>query len=70
MKKGLFMLLFVVAIASCQSKTEKKEVEKAGDTNLSGVENVNGNIPDTTNAINVNPRKKDSTATTTNDLTK
>ena len=59
MKKILFLALSAM-IFSCASKEEKTTGEKADSTkNEAGVQNVNGNIPDTTNAINLSTNKKD-----------
>ena len=61
--KKLIFILFVLPIFSCNS--DKKKDAPASE-NLQGVQNVNGNIPDTTNAINIDGKKdsasvKDST---------
>lgn len=58
MKKLLFILL-VMSLVNCNSG--KKDEETEAGKNMPGVENVNGNIPDTTNAINLG-NKTDSTA--------
>ena len=57
MKKVLF-ILFAVGIFSCSSD-KKDDVSKEGE-NTPGIQNVNGNIPDTTNAINLDNDKTDS----------
>ena len=51
----------IFLIAGCKSN-DKKAVDKKTD-NQAGVENVNGNIPDTSNAINLDTHKKDSSGT-------
>ena len=56
MKKYLFILL-VAGTFSCDSK-KKIEVEESGNT--PGIENVTGNIPDTSNSINLDNNKTDS----------
>ena len=57
MKKLLVIIAASVVIFSCASKEE----ETTGETkNEAGVQNVNGNIPDTTNAIDLSTSKKDS----------
>lgn len=48
----------VLFILSCNS--EEKKVEETKDKNEAGVQNVNGNMPDTTNAIDLNTHKTDS----------
>ena len=57
MKKLLFVL-FIGGIFSCSSD-KKDDVSKEGE-NKPGIQNVNGNIPDTTNAINLDNDKTDS----------
>ncbi len=47
MKKVLFIIALSAVILSCDSKEEKTTEET---TNPAGIQNVNGNIPDTTNA--------------------
>ena len=59
MKKLLF-ILFVVGILSCSSD-KKDDVSKEG-VNTPGIQNVNGNIPDTSNSINLDNDKTDSSA--------
>lgn len=49
MKKLLFILL-IAGTFSCDSN-KKVEVEESGNT--PGIQNVNGNIPDTMNSINL-----------------
>jgi hypothetical protein len=52
--KNIFMatLLLTVAFSACNNENEEAESEElVNPTPLTGVENVNGNIPDTTNAI-------------------
>lgn len=56
----MFIIGIVFVIYGCNSNGTKK----ADDTktyNQTGVQNVNGNIPDTTNAIDLSTHKKDST---------
>lgn len=60
MKKIIFIALSAL-IFSCASKDEKTTGAKTDSTkNEAGVQNVNGNIPDTTNAINLSTHKNDS----------
>lgn len=55
MKKSLLILCFALFLFSCNSdsKTETSTTPAAGDENAVGVQNVNGNIPDTTNTIDI-----------------
>jgi hypothetical protein len=62
MKKILVGTAIVFLIAGCNSNDKKKAIDEKTD-NQAGVENVNGNIPDTSNAINLNTHKKDSSGT-------
>ena len=62
MKKISFILSLSVLLVACNSQKTSNEkmgedVEPYGNV---GVENVNGNIPDTTNAINLGTHKVDS----------
>ncbi|MEO7800388.1 MAG: hypothetical protein ABIR81_00220 [Ginsengibacter sp.] len=66
MKKLLALVVFVSAI-SCNAKED--EVTDDASQNQPGIENVNGNIPDTTNSINLDNNKTDS-ATVMKDSTK
>ena len=52
MKKILFAA-FVLVLASCNNDSEGSSDTDTTVTNVSGVENVNGNIPDTTNTISI-----------------
>ncbi|MEO8854350.1 MAG: hypothetical protein ABI359_11245 [Ginsengibacter sp.] len=55
--KNLFLLFFMVIIlASCSNNSDKK----TPTYNEVNVKNVNGNIPDTTNAIDLSTKKVDS----------
>ena len=56
----MLIIGLVSVISGCNSSDKKKAVETKTDEQV-GVENVNGNIPDTTNAINLSTHKKDST---------
>ncbi len=63
MKKSIGLLTLVSLLISCNSDndmkykdTDKKE-EKT--ENPVGIQNVNGNIPDTTNTIDIGTSKKD-----------
>ncbi len=60
MKKIFFIILLPAVIFSCSSN-DKKTTEDTKTTNEAGVQNVNGNIPDTTNAINLSTHKTDTT---------
>lgn len=56
MKKLLFILLTAV-VFSCAS--DKKDDTTDKSENQPGIPNVNGNIPDTTNSINLDNDKRD-----------
>ncbi len=60
MKKLLFILL-VAGIFSCDSN-KKVDVEETESTQeiQPGIQNVNGNIPDTSNSISLDNNKTDS----------
>ena len=60
MKKLLVIIAASAFIFSCASKEEETTEETK---NEAGVQNVNGNIPDTTNAIDLSTSKKDTTGT-------
>ena len=75
MKKriGFFAIVSLLFIG-CHSDNDMKykDTEKNGDTtkNPVGIENVNGNIPDTVNTIDIGTNKKDSTGKTGADSSK
>lgn len=64
MKRMMLIIGLVSFIWGCNSSDEKKTDEKkATETktdNQVGVQNVNGNVPDTTNAIKLSTDKNDS----------
>lgn len=64
MKKVPFILSLAVILFACDSnKTSNEERGKEVDPHQNiGVDNVNGNIPDTTNTINLSTNKVDSSA--------
>ena len=59
MKKTLMIASSLLFIISCTSN-DSKTTEASKSNNEVGVQNPNGNIPDTTNAINLG-HKKDTT---------
>ena len=59
--KKIFIVAIVFTIFSCTSG-DKTTVDGTKNSNQIGVPNVNGNIPDTTNAINLSTLKNDTTA--------
>ncbi|HEX2609018.1 MAG TPA: hypothetical protein VHK91_16660 [Flavisolibacter sp.] len=68
MMKLLFALLIMAGLASCSndSTTTTTSDSSTTTTNPTGVENVNGNVPDTTNSIQLSTsgdttKTKDST---------
>lgn len=58
--KKIFILVFASVFFSCNSN-DRKTTEDTKNKHVVGVPNVNGNIPDTTNAINLSTHKKDTT---------
>ena len=60
MKRMMLIIGLVSFILGCSSSDKKKTDDTKTDTQT-GVQNVNGNIPDTTNAIQLSTDKKDST---------
>ena len=60
MKKTLVIIIFPLFVLSCNSHKKNTQDEKS--QNEVGIQNVNGNLPDTTNAINLSTHKKDSSA--------
>ncbi len=56
--KKIFIGVIALIAFSCGSN-EKETTEDTKTNNQVGVPNVNGNIPDTTNAINLSTQKKD-----------
>ncbi len=57
--KNLLVIGMFLTVISCNSKKED-EVD-GSNANQPGVLNVNGNMPDTTNSINIDNTKTDST---------
>lgn len=60
MKKLLVIIAASAFIFSCSSKEEETTTE--GTKNEAGVQNVNGNIPDTTNSIDLSTSKDSASA--------
>jgi hypothetical protein len=60
MKKYLLIITFITLVYSCNN-SDKTTTEETQNKNEVGVQNVNGNIPDTTNAIDLSTNKKDTT---------
>ncbi len=56
--KNLLVIGMFLTVISCNSKKED-EVD-GSNANQPGVLNVNGNMPDTTNSINIDNNKTDS----------
>ena len=62
MKNFTLFAIITFCIYGCSSSDTKKVDSK---TNMEvGIPNANGNIPDTTNAINLSTQKKDSSVKT------
>lgn len=55
MKKSIAILCSALFLFSCNSdsKSDTSTTPAAGTENAVGIENVNGNIPDTTNTIDI-----------------
>ncbi len=60
MKKYLLIITFITLVYSCNN-SDKTTTEETQNKNEVGVQNVNGNIPDTTNSIDLSTHKKDTT---------
>jgi hypothetical protein len=60
MKKIMFIIGMLYIFSGCNSN-DRKQADDTKTYNQSGIQNVNGNIPDTTNAIDLSTHKKDST---------
>ena len=58
MKKIIFGLMILVFTACNNNNTEETSVDTTASKS-SGVNSVNGNIPDTTNTINIDGGKSD-----------
>lgn len=58
MRKLFLIIVLSQLIFSCSDSSKKTSVTTK-DQGEAGVQNVNGNIPDTTNAINLSTHKKD-----------
>jgi uncharacterized protein YcfL len=58
MKKTLIIIALLQVMFSCSSN-EKKTTDDSQNQIEVGVQNNNGGIPDTTNAINLSTHKKD-----------
>lgn len=63
MKKAVIISVATFVIFSCTSNDKKTTTDDTKNSNQVGVPNVNGNIPDTTNSINLGANKKDSATT-------
>jgi hypothetical protein len=62
MKRMMLIVGLVSAIVGCNSSDKKKTEDTKTDSQV-GVQNANGNIPDTTNAIKLSTDVKDSSKT-------
>jgi predicted secreted Zn-dependent protease len=64
MKKLFILCVLSISLLACNSnnKSNTKAGEKVEPYSKTGVQNVNGNIPDTTNAIDLSTKKVDSAA--------
>ena len=59
--KKFILILLAIPVFSCNSNAKKDA--PPSENNYPAVQNVNGNMPDTTNSINLG-NKKDSTSST------
>lgn len=53
MKKIFMIMMVAAAVAGCNSDGNGSSSEDTTGSNTPGIENVNGNLPDTTNSINL-----------------
>jgi hypothetical protein len=60
MKRMMLIIGLVSVVWGCNSNDKKKTDDTKTDIQV-GVQNVNGNIPDTTNVMKLSTHKKDST---------
>jgi len=63
----IFIAAVILIFFGCNT-SGKKSIEDTKNKNEVGVQNVNGGIPDTTNAINLSTHKKDTTMKTKDSL--
>lgn len=61
MKKYFLIITFITLVYGCNNSDKTTTTEDTQNKNEVGVPNVNGNIPDTTNAIDLSTNKKDTT---------
>ncbi len=64
--KKIFFALFVLALAACNNDSENNNSTDTTVNNNSSVENVNGNLPDTTNTITIDGGTPETTPPDTN----
>ncbi len=71
MKKIIFVTVLLFALVSCNSNSSKTESsEDSTKTDIKSTQNVNGNIPDTTNSIGTPGGNIDSSKIKSRDSTK
>lgn len=73
MKKAFYLFAFAAALAACNNNSgdngtgtgtgPRSTDEDTAATNVQVVENANGNMPDTTNSINISTDKPKDTST-------
>ena len=65
MKKAFYMALIAAAAAGCNSSGNGSSSSDTSHTNTQSVENVNGNMPDTSNSVPITGRgnRKDTDST-------
>lgn len=56
--KKIFVLGLVIAFASCHSNSGENDSNQDSALKTNGVQNVNGNIPDTSNSTDITGKSK------------
>lgn len=64
--KKIFFGVMVFSLAACNNNSESDTAADTTVSNTTAVENVNGNIPDTTNTITIDGGKPDTTVDSSN----
>jgi hypothetical protein len=64
--KKIFFGLIVFALAACNNDSENESATDTTTNNNTSVENVNGNLPDTTNTIRIDGGTPDTAPPDTN----
>jgi hypothetical protein len=64
--KKIFFGMFISALAACNNDSDNESASDTTVNNNSSVENVNGNLPDTTNTITIDGGTPETTPPDTN----